>query len=109
LLNSATLMLLTAIIGIGLGIAAGALAAVRRDGIFDHTLSSICLAVTALPEYVVALILICSSRPTSRTSSRRCRSCNPAPHRGRTEGPRLPVATLTIAIFPYIFRMMRHR
>jgi len=48
LLNSATLMLLTAIIGIGLGIAAGALAAVRRDGIFDHTLSSICLAVTAL-------------------------------------------------------------
>ena len=42
------------LIGVGLGV----LAAARRDSVFDHVLSVVSLAVTALPEFVVAVVLV---------------------------------------------------
>src|SRR6266567_2692149 len=72
LVNSAVLVLLTGAIGTVAGIVLGAVAALRKDGWFDHLSSVAALAVTSLPEFLI-----------------------------------LPVATLVIVIFPYLFRMMR--
>ena len=38
--------------------ALGAVAALRKDGWFDHVTSAVALAVTSLPEFVVAIGLI---------------------------------------------------
>ncbi len=40
------------------GVALGALAALRKDSWFDHVTSVAALAVTALPEFVVAIGLV---------------------------------------------------
>src|ERR1700721_1929074 len=58
LINSAVLMGVTGVIGAVAGVALGALAALRRDGWFDHASAVTALAVTALPEFVVAIGLI---------------------------------------------------
>jgi peptide/nickel transport system permease protein len=58
LINSAVLMGVTGLIGTVAGVALGALAALRRDGWFDHLSAVAALAVTALPEFVVAIGLV---------------------------------------------------
>src|SRR5436305_3424088 len=58
LINSAVLVLVTGVIGSLLGVALGAIAALRKDSWFDHVASVIALAVTSLPEFVVAIGLI---------------------------------------------------
>src|SRR5262245_6585837 len=56
--NSAFLMLLAAFVSIPLSIVIGAVTARRRDGTFDHTMSVGLLGLAALPEFVVAIMLI---------------------------------------------------
>ncbi len=58
LADSAFLVFIAGIIGSVLGVAIGAVAALRKDGWFDHISSVLALAVTALPEFVVAIGLI---------------------------------------------------
>ena len=58
LINSAVLMGVTGLIGVVAGVGLGALAALRRDGWLDHVFTVTTLAVTALPEFVVAIGLI---------------------------------------------------
>ncbi|HEV3290645.1 MAG TPA: ABC transporter permease, partial [Streptosporangiaceae bacterium] len=58
LINSAVLMLAAGMIGAAIGVALGAVAALRKDGWFDHVTSVAALAVTALPEFVVAIGLV---------------------------------------------------
>ena len=58
LVNSAVLVLVAGVIGSLLGVGLGALAALRKDGWFDHVSSVVALAVTSLPEFVVAIGLI---------------------------------------------------
>ena len=60
LANSAVLVVCAGALSAVLGIGLGAVAAVRKDGWFDHGSSVAALAVTALPEFVVAIILICA-------------------------------------------------
>src|SRR6266545_3699293 len=60
LINSAVLMGVTGLIGAVAGVGLGALAALRRDGWLDHVFTVTTLAVTALPEFVVAIGLIIS-------------------------------------------------
>ena len=55
LANSAVLVVLAGVIGTIIGLALGMLSAVRKDSVTDHALSVGTLAVTALPEFVVAL------------------------------------------------------
>ena len=65
------------------------------------------LAVTSLPEFVVAIGLIILRRRSSRICCPRSRS---PPGTYAWAQPRLlilPVATLVIVVVPYIFRMMR--
>ena len=56
IVNSLVLVVLAGVIGTLIGVGLGVLAAARRDSVFDHVLSVTALAVTALPEFVVAVV-----------------------------------------------------
>jgi peptide/nickel transport system permease protein len=108
IIDSAVLVLVTGITGALVGVTVGAIAALRKGGWFDHVTSVVVLAVTSLPEFVVAigLIIVLSTvvwhvlPPVSML----------APGTYAWSQPELlvlPVATLVIVIVPYIVRMMR--
>jgi peptide/nickel transport system permease protein len=108
LINSAVLVFVTGTIGSVLGVLLGAVAALRRDGRFDHITSVIALAVTSLPEFVIAIALIIVFS-TLVTHLLPAVSLLP-PGTYAWDQPELlilPVATLVIVIVPYIMRMMR--
>jgi peptide/nickel transport system permease protein len=108
LINSAVLVLVTGVIGSVLGVVLGAIAALRKDGWFDHVSSAVLLAVTSLPEFVVAigLIILLSTVVWHILPAVSLL----APGQYAWNAPQLlvlPVATLVIVIVPYTMRMMR--
>src|SRR4029077_13642795 len=108
LINSAVLVALSGLIGALIGVLLGAIAAVRKDRPFDHTVSIVSLVVTALPEFVIAISLVILFA-TVVSQVLPAVSVLP-PGTWAWEQPELlvlPVATLVIVIVPYIFRMMR--
>jgi peptide/nickel transport system permease protein len=108
ILNSLALVVLAGAIGTLIGVGLGVFAAARRDSVFDHVLSVTSLAVTALPEFVVAVVLIIFFAAVVV-------HWFPAvsvfvPGTAPWSNPKelvLPVATLVIVVVPYVFRMMR--
>jgi peptide/nickel transport system permease protein len=108
IVNSLVLVVLAGIIGTLIGVGLGVLAAAWRDSLFDRVLSVTSLAVTALPEFVVAVVLIIFFAAVVV-------HWFPAvsvfvPGTAPWSNPKelvLPVATLVLVIVPYIFRMMR--
>jgi len=58
LVNSAVLVVLAAVLSIPLSIAIGAWAALKREKVFDQASSNLMLLLAALPEFVVALVLV---------------------------------------------------
>jgi peptide/nickel transport system permease protein len=108
LINSATLVAITGLIGSALGVLIGAVAALRKDGWFDHASSVIALAVTSLPEFVVGigLVILLSTVVWQLLPAV---SLIPPGSYGwdRPQLLILPVATLVLVIVPYIMRMMR--
>src|SRR5262245_49684916 len=58
IINSAVLVFVTGAISALVGMILGAIAALRKDGWFDHITSVVVLAVTSLPEFVVAIALV---------------------------------------------------
>jgi peptide/nickel transport system permease protein len=108
IVNSLVLVVLAGIIGTLIGVGLGVLAAAWRDSLFDRVLSVTALAVTALPEFVVAVVLIIFFAAVVV-------HWFPAvsvfvPGTAPWSNPKelvLPVATLVLVIVPYIFRMMR--
>jgi peptide/nickel transport system permease protein len=108
LVNSSVLVFLAGIIGSVLGVAIGAVAALRKDGWFDHVSSVVALAVTALPEFVVAIGLIIVFATVIWQVLPAVSLLAPGTYAWTQ--PKLlvlPVATLVIVIVPYIQRMMR--
>jgi peptide/nickel transport system permease protein len=108
LVNSAALVLITGLIGSVIGVVIGAVAALRKDGWFDHVSSGIALAVTSLPEFVVAIGLIILLSTVVWHVLPAVSLLPPGTY--AWDNPQLlvlPVATLTIVIVPYIMRMMR--
>jgi peptide/nickel transport system permease protein len=106
--NSAVLMLLAALISVPLSIAVGSVAARRRDTAFDHATSIVTLALAALPEFVVAIGLVVLFGTTVFTVLPAV-SLIP-PDEAAWRHPKelvLPVATLVLAVTPYIARIMR--
>jgi peptide/nickel transport system permease protein len=106
--NSAILLGLTGLIGIPLSIAVGILAALKREQRLDRILSIVTLVLAGVPEFVVGigLILVFATvvvqwlPPVSMV----------APGVSVLSKPEilvLPVATLVLVIFPYVFRMTR--
>jgi peptide/nickel transport system permease protein len=108
IVNSLYLLAVVGVVGVPLSLGLGIWAALRRDKLFDHATSTITLAAAALPEFVVAIALIIVFAtvvlqvlpPVSLV----------APGTSVWSEPSvlvLPVATLTIAVVPYIYRMAR--
>src|SRR5689334_4921487 len=58
LVNSAVLVAISAIVSIPISIAIGSWAAFRREKIFDTLSSNLLLVLAALPEFVVAVVLV---------------------------------------------------
>jgi len=108
IVNSAVLVVLAGVIGTLIGVALGVLAAARRDSWLDHGLSIVALAITALPEFVVAVILVIFLAALVWHIFPAVSVIPPgtSPWSNPSELV-LPVATLVIVIMPYVFRMMR--
>ena len=108
LVDSAVLVLVTGLIGSVIGVALGAAAALRKDGWFDHVSSVIALAVTSLPDFVVAIGLIILLSTVVWQVLPAVSLLPPGTYPWNSpELLILPVATLVIVIVPYIMRMMR--
>src|SRR6266581_2425209 len=108
LINSAVLVFVTGAIGSVIGVALGAIAALRKDSWFDHLTSVTALAVTSLPEFVVAIALVILLATVVSHLLPAVSLLPPGTY--AWSQPKLlilPVATLVIVIVPYIFRMMR--
>ncbi len=108
LVNSAVLMLVTGLIGALLGMGLGILAALRKDGWFDHITAVGTLAVTSLPEFVVGIGLIILFSTVLLHLLPAVSVLPPGSY--AWNAPRLlvlPAATLVIVIVPYIQRMTR--
>src|SRR5258708_36145706 len=108
IINSAVLLGLAGVIGIPLAIGAGILAALKRGRRLDDIMSVVTLGLAGLPEIVlgIGLILLFATLvvqwlpPVSMVAPG-------ASVLSRPEILVLPVATLILVIFPYIFRMTR--
>jgi peptide/nickel transport system permease protein len=108
LINSAILVLVTGVIGSLLGVVLGALAALRKDGWFDHITSVVALAATSLPEFVVAIALIILLSTVVWHLLPAVSLLPPGTYAwNQPQLLILPVATLVIVIVPYTMRMMR--
>jgi peptide/nickel transport system permease protein len=107
LLNSAALVVISAVISTILGVSLGAVAAARRNKLSDHGMSVIALVSSALPEFIVGvfIVLIFAVKlhwfPAISTL---------LPGQTIWQVPKelvLPVLTLVVVITPYVFRMTR--
>jgi len=108
LVNSSVLVAASAIVSIPLSIAIGSWAAFKREKIFDTVSSNLLLVLAALPEFVVAVVLILL---LATTVSQVLPSVSIIPPgSGPWNHPSalvLPTLTLVIAVAPYVARIMR--
>ena len=108
LADSAVLVVAAGLIGAFVGVGLGILSALRRDGLFDHALAVGALAVTSLPEFIVATALIIVFATVLSHLLPAVSAL--APGTPAWQAPRLlvlPVVTLVIVIVPYILRITR--
>jgi peptide/nickel transport system permease protein len=108
LINSAVLVFVTGAIGALVGVTLGAIAALRKDGWFDHITSVVVLALTSLPEFVIAIALIILLSIVVWHILPAVSLLPPGTYAwSQPELLVLPVATLVVVIVPYLLRMMR--
>jgi peptide/nickel transport system permease protein len=108
ILNSGFLVLLSAVIAIPLSIALGVWMAVRRDKPADHILSTVTLALAALPEFVIGIALVLLLATNVSHVFPAVSIIPPGEHAWNAINVViLPAATLIIAVTPYIARIMR--
>lgn len=108
LVNSAVLVALAAVLSIPLAIAIGAWAAFRREKVFDTTSSNLLLLLAALPEFVVALVLVILFATTVFHVLPAISTVPPGSKPWNNwVALVLPTITLVIAVAPYVARIMR--
>ena len=108
LVNSAILVALAGIIGSPAGVALGALAALRKDSVFDSVTAVVALAVTSLPEFVVAIALVIVFATVVLHALPAVSLIPPGSYAwSHPTQLVLPVVTLALVIVPYIMRMTR--
>jgi peptide/nickel transport system permease protein len=108
LVNSSVLVAVSAIASIPLSIAIGSWAALKREKIFDTLSSNLLLVLAALPEFVVAVVLVLLL--ATNVSQVLPAISRIPPGSGPWDYPSalvLPVLTLVIAVAPYVARIMR--
>jgi peptide/nickel transport system permease protein len=106
--NSAVLVVLAAVISVPISIAIGSYAALRREKLFDTISSNLMLVLAALPEFVVAVLLVIL---LSTNVFHLLPAISPVPPGTHAwdypDELVMPVATLVIAVAPYVSRIMR--
>jgi peptide/nickel transport system permease protein len=108
LVNSGVLVFLAAVISIPLSIAIGAWAALKREKAFDTITSNLMLVLAALPEFVVAVLLVILFATTVLHILPSISQIQPGQR--PWDVPKeliLPTATLVIVVAPYVARIMR--
>ena len=108
LVNSGVLVLCSAIVSIPLSIAIGSYAALRRERVVDTVSSSALLVLAALPEFVVAVLLVIVFSTTVLHLLPAVSEVPPGT--SPWANPKiliLPTLTLVIAVAPYVARIMR--
>jgi peptide/nickel transport system permease protein len=108
LVNSSVLVLCAAVISVPLSIAIGSWAALRREKTFDNVSSNLMLVLAAIPEFVVAVLLVIVFATTVFHWLPAISPIPPGAHPWTT--PKiliLPVTTLVFAVSPYVARIMR--
>lgn len=106
--NSAVLLVLTSLASVPLSIVLGVIAALYSGRVLDTGISVIALALAALPEFVVGILLILLLS-TSLFHIFPAVSLVP-PGSSVLQNPIIlvmPVLTLSVVCFPYLFRMTR--
>ena len=108
LVNSGVLVALAALVSIPLSIAIGAWAALKRENAFDTMSTNLLLVLAALPEFVVAVVLVLLFATTVLNVLPAISTVPPGsrPWNNWTALV-LPTATLVIAVAPYVARIMR--
>jgi peptide/nickel transport system permease protein len=108
LVNSAVLVAVAAVVSIPLSVAIGCWAALKREKIFDSVSSILLLVLAALPEFVVAVVLVILLAtivfhvlPAISTIPPGSEPWDNIP------ALILPCLTLVIAVAPYVARIMR--
>jgi peptide/nickel transport system permease protein len=108
LVNSSVLVVCAAVVSIPLSIAIGSFAALRREKLVDTVSSSVLLVLAALPEFVVAVLLVIVFATTVfhvlPAVSEIPPGTSPWAHPNILV---LPTLTLVIAVAPYVARIMR--
>lgn len=107
-LNSFALVLLSALVAVPLALVIGTIGAVRRDRAFDHISQTALLVITAIPEFVVGLILLIVFSTTVLTWLPAVAIIPPGD--SGFSHPKelvLPVATLVLVVLPYLTRLHR--
>ena len=108
LVNSAVLVVLAAVLSIPLSIAIGAWAALKREKVFDQASSNLMLLLAALPEFVVALVLVIVFATTVFHVLPAISTVPPGSRPWNNwVALVLPTITLVIAVAPYVSRIMR--
>lgn len=108
LVNSGVLVLISAVVSIPLSIAIGSWAALKRERIFDQTSSNLLLVLAALPEFVVAVVLVILFATTVFHVLPAISSIPPGSRPWNNwVALVLPTITLVIAVAPYVARIMR--
>ena len=99
---------MTAVIAIPLSILLGAATAMRRDGLLDRGTLLAALALTAMPEFVVGMLLVILLGtvvfPVLPAVALLPPGANPLAH---PQELALPVITLVLAVVPYLYRLVR--
>jgi peptide/nickel transport system permease protein len=106
--NSLTLLVLVALFSIPLSVLLGVAAAKRRDSGLDHGVSITTIFFSGMPEFVIGIALTVVFGATMLdlfpTVDVTPPGENPLSH---PDGMVLPVATLVIAVVPYLTRLVR--
>jgi peptide/nickel transport system permease protein len=106
--NSTFLVVVSAAVAVPLSLLIGVWAAVRRDRPLDHVVSTITLALAALPEFVIGIALILLFATSLLTILPAVSLLPPgAPAWESPDALVLPAATLVLSVMPYISRIMR--
>jgi peptide/nickel transport system permease protein len=106
--NSAVLVLLAAVVSVPISIAIGSYAALRREKLFDTLSSNLMLVLAALPEFVVAVLLVILLSTNVTHLLPATSPVPPGSHAWQYPSELImPVGTLVIAVAPYVSRIMR--
>lgn len=106
--NSAALVILAAIVSVPLSLLLGSLSGTLRDKLFDHGISIGSLALAALPEFVIGILLIMLLSTQVLHLFPAVSQVDPTvPLAAQLHVLFLPTLTLVLAVSPYIVRILR--